>query len=183
MATLKFIKARKIKTLLSVKRNEKPIDFNEEMDGETDEAIGEETLAEYHDTLYAEDKTSPSSNVNPLIVRDLSGIEKDIDSLKHPKDESLETDLEKKVDSILLNKPLMKTRRKPSNVIYVVSKPQPGQVKGDWAVRSHGKIFSHHRTKHAAISKAREIARKREATVMVQNTDGTFSNGFKPRSK
>ncbi|HDD57432.1 MAG TPA: DUF2188 domain-containing protein [Thermoplasmatales archaeon] len=73
--------------------------------------------------------------------------------------------------------------RKPSNVIYVVSKPQPGQVRGDWAVRSHGKIFSHHRTKLAAIKAARRIAKEREATVMVQNTDGTFSMGFKPRPK
>jgi len=183
MANLKFIKSKKIKTLLSIKRNEKPIDFNEKTIEETDDTINEETVAEYHETLYAENETSSTKNIDPLIVRDLSGIEKDVDSLKHSKDNSFETSLEKKVDSILSKKPIKKTRRKPSNVIYVVSKPQPGQVKGDWAVRSHGKIFSHHRTKQAAISKAREIARKREATVMVQNTDGTFSNGFKPRSK
>lgn len=73
--------------------------------------------------------------------------------------------------------------RKPSNVIYVVSKPQPGQVKGDWAVRSHGKIFSHHRTKDNAIKEARKVARSRDATVLIQNTDGTFSKGFKPKSK
>ena len=183
MANLKFIKSRKIKTLLSIKRDEKPIDFNEKTDEETDDTIKEETIAEYHETLYEENKTSSNKNVDPLIVRDLSGIEKDIDSLKYSNVKPLETGLEKKVDAILSKKPINKTRRKPSNVIYVVSKPQPGQVKGDWAVRSHGKIFSHHRTKQAAISKAREIARKKEATVMVQNTDGTFSNGFKPRSK
>ena len=73
--------------------------------------------------------------------------------------------------------------RKPSNVIYVVNKPQPGHVRGDWAVRSHGKIFSHHRTKQAAIKEARKIAKEREATVMVQNTNGTFGMGFKPRAK
>ena len=77
----------------------------------------------------------------------------------------------------------MSEKKKPSNVIYVVSKPQPGQVKGDWAVRSHGKIFSHHRTKENAIKAARKIAKQRNATVMVQNTDGTFSEGFKPRTK
>ena len=75
------------------------------------------------------------------------------------------------------------TKRKAANVIYVVSKPQPGQVKGDWAVRSHGKIYSHHRTKVNAIKAAREIAKKKDATVLIQNTDGTFSDGFKPRSK
>ncbi|HEC82102.1 MAG TPA: DUF2188 domain-containing protein [Thermoplasmatales archaeon] len=96
----------------------------------------------------------------------------------------------KKVDSkkvgnknVRSEKTMGETGRKPSNVIYVVSKPQPGSVRGDWAVRSHGKIFSHHRTKQAAIREARRIARERDATVMVQNTDGTFSMGFKPRSK
>ena len=74
-------------------------------------------------------------------------------------------------------------KKKPSNVIYVVSKPQPGEVRGDWAVRSHGKIFSHHKTKENAIKAARKVARKRKATVLVQNTDGTFSDGFKPKTK
>ncbi len=71
--------------------------------------------------------------------------------------------------------------RKPSNVIYVVSKPQPGQVKGDWAVRGHGKIYSHHRTKKNAIKQARKIAKEKQSTVLVQNTDGTFRQSFKPR--
>ena len=75
------------------------------------------------------------------------------------------------------------SKRKPANVIYVVSKPQPGEVRGDWAVRSHGKIYSHHKTKETAIKEARKVARKKNATVLVQNTDGTFSDGFKPRSK
>ena len=74
-----------------------------------------------------------------------------------------------------------KINKKPSNVIYVVSRPQPGQVRGDWAVRGHGKIYSHHRTKEKAIQNARIIARERSATVMVQRTNGTFSKGFKPR--
>jgi hypothetical protein len=71
--------------------------------------------------------------------------------------------------------------RKPSNVIYVVSKPQPGQVKGDWAVRGHGKIYSHHRTKVNAVKQARKIAKEKKSTVLVQNTDGTFRQSFKPR--
>jgi signal transduction histidine kinase len=76
-----------------------------------------------------------------------------------------------------------KKGRRSSNVIYVVSKPRPGHVKGDWAVRSHRKIFSHHRIKLAAIRKARRIAKERGATVMVQRMDGTFSMGFKPRQR
>jgi len=81
------------------------------------------------------------------------------------------------------NKANEEAKRKSSNVIYVVSKPQPGQVRGDWAVRGHGKIYSHHRKKETAINQARKIARKRNATVMVQNIDGTFSEGFKPKTK
>jgi hypothetical protein len=72
-------------------------------------------------------------------------------------------------------------KRKVANVIYVVSKPQPGEVKGDWAVRSHSKVFSHHKTKATAIKEARKVAKKKDATVIIQNTDGTFSDGFKPR--
>jgi len=178
MGNLKFIKSRKIKTLLSIKRNEKPIDFSEEIQ----EQDQEEHLAEYNETLNAEKQSLQTPNIPQTIVRDLSGIENNVDSLHRSHEMELETDLERKVDAALSNK-RETTKRKPSNVIYVVSKPQPGQVKGDWAVRSHGKIFSHHRTKQAAIAKAREIARKREATVMVQNTDGTFSSGFKPRPK
>ncbi|MEF8848356.1 MAG: DUF2188 domain-containing protein [Candidatus Thermoplasmatota archaeon] len=75
------------------------------------------------------------------------------------------------------------TKRKKPNVIYVVSKPQPGQVKGDWAVRSHKKIYSHHRTKKYAIKQARKVARDKNATVLIQRTDGTFEKGFKPRDK
>ena len=90
--------------------------------------------------------------------------------------------LERRIDRIVTSKKDKKAP-KPSNVIYVVSKPQPGQVRGDWAVRSHGKIYSYHRKKEKAIEEARKIARDRDATVMVQNTDGTFSEGFKPRPK
>jgi len=175
MVSIKFIKSKKTKTLRSNTRNEQPIDFTEVSD--------EEAHAEYHETLYSADIKDTSSETVPILARDLLGIEKNVDTIHHMKDHKLETDLEKKVDIILAKKPLFPTKRKPANVIYVVSKPQPGQVKGDWAVRSHGKIFSHHRSKKAAISKAREVARKRDATVLVQNTDGTFSNGFKPRPK
>jgi len=76
-----------------------------------------------------------------------------------------------------------KKRKKPSNIIYVVNKPQPGEVRGDWAVRSHGKIFSHHKTKETAIKKAKDLARKKDATVMIQRTDGTFGKGVKPKKK
>jgi hypothetical protein len=71
--------------------------------------------------------------------------------------------------------------KKSANVIYVVNKPQPGQVKGDWAVRTHGKIFSHHRKQQNAIKAAKIIAKKRNATVLVQSTSGAFREGFKPK--
>ena len=145
----------------------------------------------HNEILYSNEKTNSQQKTQKYKTkpiseqrtwRDVEGIEKKIDDLTKNKikDLSINISLNKKVDSIITKE---KKHRKPSNVIYVVSKPQPGQVKGDWAVRSHGKIFSHHRTKENAIKTAREIARKREATVLVQNTDGTFSEGFKPRPK
>ena len=146
-------------------------------------------LAEYRETLKTgvptTNQTSRSAlgpNSEQRVWRDVGSIEKHIDQLnKTKKPVKKINELDKKVDK-LINK-VKEKKRKPSNVIYVVSKPQPGQVKGDWAVRSHGKIFSHHRTKENAIKEARKIAAEKEATVMVQNTDGTFSEGFKPRPK
>ncbi len=155
------------------------------------ETSRENIILTHNETLYSsenikstkkpkEDKIEFPSD--QTIWRDIEGIEKKIDKLTKNKFEELSIDksLNKRVDKIIIKK---KKHKKPSNVIYVVSKPQPGQVKGDWAVRSHGKIYSHHRTKENAIKAAREIARKKEATILVQNTDGTFSEGFKPRAK
>ena len=167
---------------------------NKKEDETEPEKIKEETkeetqqnkpIAEYHETLYSDDskkknKTNKTTSEKEYVWRNTDKIEKDIDTLHIEKAKKPSTEIDKKVD-LLINKNKTK-HRKPSNVIYVVSNPQPGQVKGDWAVRGHGKIYSHHRTKENAIKKAREIAKKREATVMVQNTDGTFSDGFKPRT-
>jgi hypothetical protein len=157
------------------------------------ESYEEEPLAEYQETLHAKDATSAdkepvSSNLmSSTVYRDVERIEKNIDSLSLKKKTKMkrgkiDTNVDEKVDKALSKKPKI-IHKKPPNVIYVVSKPQPGQVKGDWAVRSHGKIFTHHRTKDAAVKKAREIARKRDATVLIQRMDGTFSEGFKPRKK
>ncbi|MCJ7572374.1 MAG: DUF2188 domain-containing protein [Candidatus Thermoplasmatota archaeon] len=71
--------------------------------------------------------------------------------------------------------------KKPSNVVYVVSKPSEVKGKGDWAVRTHGKIFSSHRTQENAIKAASVLAKKRNATVMIQSTSGAFREGFKPK--
>lgn len=76
-----------------------------------------------------------------------------------------------------------KKGRKPSRVIYVVNRPMPGQSKGDWCVRMHGKILSHHRLKGAAIKAARAEAKKRNFSVLVQNRNGSFSHGFHPIKK
>jgi len=151
----------------------KQVEINEE---------DEKTLAEYKETLYTSDvkNVKNQEKSDQHIWRDVDSIEKNIDTL-HIKTSKSVDELDKKVDGII--KKTKQKHRKPSNVIYVVSKPQPGEVKGDWAVRSHGKIYSHHKTKEKAIEEARKIAIKRNATVMVQNTDGTFSDGFKPRKK
>lgn len=146
-------------------------------------------IIEYRETLYSDkpnQRISKPSFERKMLFTNVHSVESDIDDID--KEKSTENgNIEKKVDSILSKKKKEVSKpsstRKPANVIYVVSKPQPGQVKGDWAVRSHHKIFSHHRTKQAAIDNARTIALEREATVLVQNMDGTFSNGFKPRKQ
>ena len=170
------------------KKDEKQI--NNENNNEK-ETLNDNIILTHNEEIYSsENVKSTKKSEKPKIktiseqrtYRDVEGIEKKIDNLtkNRLKELSINTSINTKVDTIIIKK---KKHRKPSNVIYVVSKPQPGQVKVDWAVRSHGKIFSHHRTKENAIKTAREIARKREATVLVQNTDGTFSEGFKPRPK
>ena len=169
----------------------------ETVQSETEQDPKESTLAEYHETLYSESVTSEKDTLHQRensvlseqrIWRDVQAIEENVDSIsKHPSKE-YGAELGKRVDRVLANKEKTfkkneKKSRKPSNIIYVVSKPQPGQVRGDWAVRGHGKIYSHHRLKENAIAQARNIARERNATVLIQNTDGTFSEGFKPRPK
>jgi len=169
------------------KKNEKQIKNN----NNDKEISNDNIILSHNEVLYSSEnikttKKTETHSIKPISEqrtwRDVEGIEKKIDNITKNKiiDVSINKNLNRKVDSIITKK---KKHRKPSNVIYVVSKPQPGQVKGDWAVRSHGKIYSHHRTKENAIKTAREIARKKEATVLIQNTDGTFSEGFKPRQK
>ena len=165
---------------------------------ETVQDPNEPTLAEYHETLHSVDVDSENKNSSyqrdgvvlseQRFWRDVKAIEENVDNISKHEPKTPEVGLDKTIDEILAKtkKKLAKTEkkpRKPSNVIYVVSKPQPGQVRGDWAVRSHGKIYSHHRLKESAITQARNIARERNATVLIQNTDGTFSEGFKPRPK
>ncbi|MFO8077316.1 MAG: DUF2188 domain-containing protein [Thermoplasmatota archaeon] len=179
----------KLKSILhrsSAEENSSEARTGEEIRDNSDK-ITDEPLTTYHETLYSSDssefkkQSSVHTPARPLF-RDMNGIEKNIDSLSSHRLKSSGSAIGKKVDSILSGKKSAIPRR-IANVIYVVSKPQPGQVKGDWAVRSHQKIYSHHRTKKAAINAARKVALSRDATVLVQNTDGTFSSGFKPRKK
>lgn len=146
-------------------------------------------LAEYSETLESVStskkksmkKDSPQSDQR--IWRNVGLIEEKVDKLHISRAQKPVTELDKKVDKLVSNVKIVNEEktRKPSNVIYVVSSPQPGEVRGDWGVRDHNKFFSHHKTKEKAIEEARNIAKKKGATVMVQNTDGTFSEGFKPR--
>jgi len=71
-------------------------------------------------------------------------------------------------------------KRKLPKVIYVVNRPRPGMNKGDWMVRMHGKILSHHKHKTVAIKHARAEAKKRNYSVLIQKADGTFQKGFHP---
>ena len=177
-----------------LKIKKKEIIPKEETKKENEDNADIESIIDYKETLYSKDsdeyeeKNEPINQPSPNLwseqrrYRDVDSIENNIDHLPkyRIKGVTANTEMDKKVDKILSKNG---TIRKPANVIYVVSKPQPGQVRGDWAVRSHRKIFSHHRKKENAIKVARDIARDRKATVLVQNTDGTFSDGFKPRTK
>jgi len=152
------------------------------------EIVEEKLLAEYHETLYADTKKESKKKdevSDQKAWRNTDYIEKKVDKIHIEQAKKPKSNLDKTVDNLIEKTKGKKDQSssKTANVIYVVSKPQPGQVKGDWAVRSHGKIFSHHRTKQAAIKNARKIAAERNATVMLQRTDGTFSEGFKPKSK
>jgi hypothetical protein len=161
---------------------------------EPDEKVVEEVtvekkqpLTEYKETLYTGGSTSnkeiKQTSSDQRIWRDINSIEKNIDNLHLKEEKKPITELEKKVDMILSKSNFAgdQPSRTSSNIIYVISSPQPGQVKGDWAVQENGKISSHHRKKESAIKQARKIAKEKNATVMIQNTDGTFSEGFKPR--
>ena len=123
-------------------------------------------ILDYEETLYSKDVRRKFPEKKEEIVskqwkrtswESVGTIEENIDSLNQRKFSRMVKGgaVEKKLDKILEKK-----HRKPSNVIYVVSRPQPGQLKGDWAVRSHGKIYSHHRKKIVAIKAARQIASK-----------------------
>lgn len=161
------------------KKEEKKEQNKEEVDSEPKET--NEILDEYSETLKTGSKKKSKTKEKQHLWRNVDKIEENIDNIHIKNAKKPSNQVQKKVDTII--EKTKKKHRAPSNVIYVVTNPQPGQVRGDWAVRGHKKIYSHHRKKENAIKKAREIARKKEATVMVQNTDGTFSDGFKPRSK
>lgn len=165
------------------------VTIQEETQAVIEEEPGNEPLAEYKETLVtistSKKKSGKTSSPpsNQRIWRDVESIEEKVDNLHKSRAQKPVTELDRKVDKLISD---VKTNedqktRKPSNVIYVVSNPQPGEVRGDWGVRDHDKFFSHHKTKENAIEAARKIAKERDATVMVQNTDGTFSDGFKPR--
>ena len=149
----------------------------------------EEIFAQYNETLYSGSQSAVKGKKQILtdqrIWRDMKSIERNIDTMDVKKVVKPVERLEEKVDNIISGRKERKIPppKKPPNVIYVVSRPQPGQVKGDWAVRGHGKIYSHHRLKESAITQARKIAKQKGATVLIQNTDGTFSGSYKPKQK
>lgn len=204
MAKWKLFGKSKSKKEENINEMEIPVQESEEIsqqESETIDETNEETeelpVTDYHETLYSNGH-APKKSTIPLETSEKPWkrrswesphtIEKNIDDIgkkkiDHTEKSSESLDINKKVDKIISDTDVKRTEkyRKPANVIYVVSKPQPGQVKGDWAVRSHSKIFSHHRKKQTAIKAARKVAKEKGATVLVQNTDGTFSEGFKPR--
>ncbi len=204
MAKWKLFGKSKSKKEENIKEMEIPTQEREEISqqepetiDETNEETEELPVTDYYETLYSNGHAPKKSTISPKTSEkpwkrrsweSVHTIEKNIEDIGKKKIDDTASSYEswninRKVDKIISDIDVKRTEkyRKPANVIYVVSKPQPGQVKGDWAVRSHSKIFSHHRKKQTAIKAARKVAKEKGATVLVQNTDGTFSEGFKPR--
>ena len=147
----------------------------------------DEPLAEYSETLYTEDsrpkKSKGQVDYSQKTWRNVDLIEEKVDTLHITRAQKPTTDVAKKVDRIISEKESKRSEscKKPSDIVYVLSMPQPGEVKGDWAVQINKEITSHHKTKETAINEARKLAKQKNATVMVQNIDGTFSQIFKPK--
>ena len=163
--------------------------FKEETQVVIEDESGDKPLAEYSETLETvstSKKKSVKKTPSPTdqrIWRDVDSIENKVDNLHITRAKKPVTELERKVDNLICNVIVENDEKtkESSNIIYVVSSPQPGEVRGDWGVRDNDKFFSHHKTKEKAIEEARIIAKKKGATVKVQNTDGSFSDEFKPR--
>lgn len=62
--------------------------------------------------------------------------------------------------------------------IYVEIDARPGQRSGDWVVKNGagagGAVIDRHRTKAAAVSNGRTEAKRRNTSLRVQATDGTW---------
>jgi hypothetical protein len=67
-------------------------------------------------------------------------------------------------------------------VYYVVNNSQTTSTRYPWIIRSQRTILSNHRTKNAAVRKARVLAFQKKGRVLVQKTNGKFGYGFTPRS-
>jgi len=81
----------------------------------------------------------------------------------------------KKQKTEQINKP------KPE-IIYVVNNEHDNDHPEAWIVKSHTTTYEYVQTKQKAIQKARDLARKFKARVLVQNVHGKFSHGFTPRT-
>lgn len=73
-------------------------------------------------------------------------------------------------------------KEEPVEIIYVVNNDHDKDHDEPWVIKSHTKIYKHANTKQKAIQIARDLARKLKARVLVQNANGKFSYGFKPRT-
>jgi len=61
--------------------------------------------------------------------------------------------------------------------VKVLSKPKSGATTGDWVVKYGTRMVSRHRTKSAAVERAKSKAREKNTQVRIQNADGTFRQG------
>jgi hypothetical protein len=138
-------------------------------------------IAKYSETLYTgvrkSKKTKKVPSSDQRIWRDLELIEEKIDNLHTKLVKKKSSEIEKKIDNLVSGIKIEKSKNKekPSTIIYIQKKPKQDKLRGNWTVQSKGSIFSHHKIKENAILKAKKIARKNKAKIMIQKTGKSFS--------
>ena len=74
------------------------------------------------------------------------------------------------------------TQEEKPDTIYVVNNDHDTDHSEPWIIKSHTKTYEYVATKQKAVEKARTLARKLKARVLVQNIHGKFTYGFTPRT-
>jgi hypothetical protein len=182
-----FSRSEKIQTTEKINKdqNEIKIETNEKEDEITHEDPEENKfITNYSETLYSDTSKSKKIRNKPStdqrMWRDIGLIEEKIDNLHTTLVKKYASEIEKKVDHLVsgikIEEP--KTIKKTSTIVYILKKPKLDKLRGNWTVQNNGIISTHHKIKENAIIQAKKIARKKNAKIMIQNFDKSFSEVF-----